>query len=223
MSRPCGSGVANCGSSGSGINFPSGGCCPPCTPGGPGGAIGQVGEIRFGMLPSFFPTPLEALANCLGGISFTFVTPPGADLIGAPFAGKVELNPLSTPMFLQPTPGVLQYKGPVALFVVSFNLTALLLTTTSMDGATALLAAAISKNGVPIISSGHSVIMQSIGQNVGGAEQVETFHGQALVQLHSGDTLLITIANLFNPTTGPFPVPTDRICIFTHSLIAQQA
>ncbi len=210
MTRPCGSGFGGgCGGvSTAGINFPSGGCCPPCSP--TGGILGLFGELQFATIPDFTNPP------CFGGIPFTFVTTLGGSptpLAGAQFA-RVTLNPVSSPQFVESSPGVLQYNGPTGKFFVSFGVTISQQIPLPLD--TRLLAALICINGNPVQSSTGTEVFV-----VGTTDVVETLNGQALVQLKAGDMLTICVADL---AVGIIPSPAvDNICINQFSLIAQSA
>ncbi len=210
MSRPCGPvgfGGGCGGVSTAGITFPSGGCCPPCAPGG--GILGIFGELQFAVIPVLS-------APCFGGVPFTLVTVPGGTatpLSGPVFAG-VTLNPVSSPQFVESSPGVLQYNGPTGKFFVSFDVT---VSFQPPPPTTArLLTALICVNGVPVQSSAGTELFQP-----GEPDVAETLNGQALVQLKAGDMLTICMADL---AAGIFLEPViDNLCLSQLSLIAQSA
>ncbi len=237
MPRPCGSGFGpGCGGvSNAGVSFPVGGGCPPASQLG----IGQVAEMRFAKIPNFDLIAAAVASGCTAGdicggdIPFTFVTSPastsGTALTGSAFS-EVTLNPISSPSFQTSANGKLRYNGPTANFVVTFEVTITLASTTaSFFGSTnlAFISVFLCKNDLVIQSSAEtaSLVPACTGGTTALTEALHTFSGQALVQLRAGDELEVCVADLFNGGNGSFvpASPTDSVCISQFSLIAQQA
>jgi hypothetical protein len=187
-------------------------------PGGPAGSDRWIGEVSFGVVPD---PALPGL--CFGGIPFTVVSTSGGgptEFIG-PGLERVALNPVST-NFFEPIPGMLQYFGPPATFVVSFSITLQLLTTDSPTGyadATALLCL----NHQPIQSSGAEEGLTPVVTDPDDAVfSFGTLNGQVAVRLQAGDQLDVCLTDLIAQEAPPPITITDTICVNRVSLIAQQ-
>jgi len=195
--------------------------CTPNTgfPGGPAGTARWIGEVSFGIVPDpALPDP------CFGAIPFTVSSTSGqgpTEFIGLGLE-RVALNPVSTSNFTEPIPGMLQYNGPSATFVVSYSITLQLLTTDSPTGY-ANMVALICLNHQPIQSSGaQEALLPVVTDPDDAVLSFDTFNGQAAVRLQAGDQLSICLTDLIAQEVPPPITITDSICVNRVSLIAQQ-
>lgn len=230
MSRACPPvGSSCCGTGGvlsGGAQFSS----PPCN------CAFQFGEVCFAKIPDVASILTAAAAGCTdpagccgGDIPFTFVTtaatPQGTQLA----IPQATLNPVSSPGFAGSGNGCLRHSGPTAVFVVSFDVTITMVSSTA-TGTFPLITVFLCKNGEAIQCSAETAAMAQLAlvSGIGPlalTESVHTFSGQALVRLQPGDQICVCIADLINPAfAGPTVVnPVDNICISQFSLIADQA